>query len=652
MFCYFCGKENKDEQNFCKYCGKSLHPKKRENATVDEEKKNGAVYDAPVEDESEIETAIESEKETDSRAKEEAVIEIEQPGEEKPVIESEISDKSVENSNISLEAVEPTSIVEAKKASKGSSINKLLIAVIILLAVLLITVGVFLFTYLKTGSLNPLDLFGENREEIYEAETSFSNNDETDSAIMEEADEKETERAEEIIEEETADDSISEPVETEIDEVHLNDSDWQESYKSVLQDSINGKLAKNEPVKYYYVYDIDKDDIPELIVGFGEDEASNHGQVYKYDTTKGRAIQIGDIGLGHSVLYTYPEGNGILQSMAHMDGQTINKFFIDNGEIKEEELFSEVIDFNNEDEWYTDVDKVVNGAVCLDETDPLNDSSIMGYREYVKKIAAGKTENRHDHEVLDENDDYILPDSSDKRLEKNDIKGFSEEQCRIARNEIYARHGRKFKDEQLQEYFNNKSWYKGTTEPDDFNEKELNKIELDNINLITDYEKEMGYSRLSVISVEASSVLKTTSKDNATYIAGNVSDGNYKTAWVEGVDGNGEGQILVLHLDGTHKISRLKIYNGYLKTKRRYAINGKVTSAMIDYGNGHQQLVNLNTMNLPEEESDFSFGELGETEIIPDGECETDTIIVTIMGAVAGSKYTDTCISEIEVFGK
>ena len=26
MYCYFCGKENKDDQKFCKYCGKSLYP--------------------------------------------------------------------------------------------------------------------------------------------------------------------------------------------------------------------------------------------------------------------------------------------------------------------------------------------------------------------------------------------------------------------------------------------------------------------------------------------------------------------------------------------------------------------------------------------------------------------------------------------------
>ena len=146
--------------------------------------------------------------------------------------------------------------------------------------------------------------------------------------------------------------------------------------------------------------------------------------------------------------------------------------------------------------------------------------------------------------------------------------------------------------------------------------------------------------KLRISYAEASSVLNATSKDHATYIANNVADGNYKTAWVEGVAGNGEGQILILHLDGAHKISKLKIFDGYLKTKRRYAING------------YQQVVDLQIMNPPEVETDFSPDEMGETDIIPETECVTDTISITIMNAVAGSKYEDTAVSEIEVYGE
>ncbi len=80
---------------------------------------------------------------------------------------------------------------------------------------------------------------------------------------------------------------------------------------------------------------------------------------------------------------------------------------------------------------------------------------------------------------------YILPDSSVRYLTDQDLIGLSSEQLRLARNEIYARHGRKFKDEYLQAYFNGQSWYQGTVEPDRFNDDALlNDVERKNLELI------------------------------------------------------------------------------------------------------------------------------------------------------------------------
>lgn len=88
---------------------------------------------------------------------------------------------------------------------------------------------------------------------------------------------------------------------------------------------------------------------------------------------------------------------------------------------------------------------------------------------------------------------YVFPDSDTKLLTEADLQGLSAEECKIARNEIYARHGRKFKDETLQAYFDACDWYEGTVEPDDFQESDLNAVEIENKNLIVAYEEEMGY---------------------------------------------------------------------------------------------------------------------------------------------------------------
>ena len=100
---------------------------------------------------------------------------------------------------------------------------------------------------------------------------------------------------------------------------------------------------------------------------------------------------------------------------------------------------------------------------------------------------------REDAESESVSQEYLLPGSDEEYISMSDLKGFSAEDCRIARNEIYARHGRKFNDETLQSYFNSKEWYHGTIDPDDFNENMLNECEKANRDLIVEYEKKSGY---------------------------------------------------------------------------------------------------------------------------------------------------------------
>lgn len=89
--------------------------------------------------------------------------------------------------------------------------------------------------------------------------------------------------------------------------------------------------------------------------------------------------------------------------------------------------------------------------------------------------------------------EYIIPGSDVRYISREDLDGLSEEELRLARNEIYARKGRLFDDEILQAYFNNKEWYDGHISPSDFSESDLNDYERANAYTIKDYEEEMGY---------------------------------------------------------------------------------------------------------------------------------------------------------------
>ncbi|MBR1691757.1 MAG: leucine-rich repeat protein, partial [Lachnospiraceae bacterium] len=85
--------------------------------------------------------------------------------------------------------------------------------------------------------------------------------------------------------------------------------------------------------------------------------------------------------------------------------------------------------------------------------------------------------------------EFVLPDSDTYYYTEAELKVLSKEQLRIARNEIYARHGRKFNDEQLQAYFDRCTWYQGTVDPEDFDEEEvLNDYEKANRDLIVSCE--------------------------------------------------------------------------------------------------------------------------------------------------------------------
>lgn len=89
--------------------------------------------------------------------------------------------------------------------------------------------------------------------------------------------------------------------------------------------------------------------------------------------------------------------------------------------------------------------------------------------------------------------DYVLPGSDSRYIDKLELDNFSADECRLARNEIYARHGRMFTDEGLQSFFDSKEWYSGYISPDDWDENSLNEFEFHNRDVIVEYEKEMGY---------------------------------------------------------------------------------------------------------------------------------------------------------------
>ena len=108
---------------------------------------------------------------------------------------------------------------------------------------------------------------------------------------------------------------------------------------------------------------------------------------------------------------------------------------------------------------------------------------------------AGAQQAEQTGEDGEETGDYIIADSGTKLLSDADISGLSAKQLNYAKNEIYARHGRKFDSKELQDYFNSKSWYNGQYEPDDFDKESdsiLSDVEKKNAEFLKDAEQAAG----------------------------------------------------------------------------------------------------------------------------------------------------------------
>ena len=133
-----------------------------------------------------------------------------------------------------------------------------------------------------------------------------------------------------------------------------------------------------------------------------------------------------------------------------------------------------------------------DGAEAVDQ----EPKKIRDYSNYAKNISRSKaaeastkedTSDDEGEEVEDEEsdysgEDYIFPDSSDMEISKSDIENLSNEDLRIAINEIYARHGYTFpNNEEMRNYFQGQDWYEADSDMDDQKKVKMSKTEKKNL---------------------------------------------------------------------------------------------------------------------------------------------------------------------------
>ncbi len=146
-------------------------------------------------------------------------------------------------------------------------------------------------------------------------------------------------------------------------------------------------------------------------------------------------------------------------------------------------------------------------------------------------------------------------------------------------------------------------------------------------------------------------VLRAASADATSYLTSNwakyeenyhpnyVLDGNPATAWVEGVDGDGAGQAITWTTSAVASVRTvtLRIRNGYQKSEALFKANGAPQEVRIRVHGGVEKTVTLTHT-------------LGWQEVtIDNGGLPMRGITLTIDSTYPGTKYLDTCLSDVEV---
>jgi len=138
---------------------------------------------------------------------------------------------------------------------------------------------------------------------------------------------------------------------------------------------------------------------------------------------------------------------------------------------------------------------------------------------------------------------------------------------------------------------------------------------------------------IDILKIRASSELANDGYGNY-YYAENVLDGLTSTAWTEGVSGNGEGETLTYTLAALTNIHSCTLYNGYCKSEDLYYKNSRPSKITFIFDDGEETVLMQDRYNV-EQVAHFKTTH------------QTTSIVLRIDETFDGSKYTDTCISEI-----
>ena len=209
-------------------------------------------------------------------------------------------------------------------------------------------------------------------------------------------------------------------------------------------------------------------------------EVSDEERTDYYDKD-GKAVRFVQNVDGNTFTYLFGDGENLIYIYERdSEGQSLHYFYQDGSLI----CYRSGMGRN-----YAPFDETVQAAAdqYYQNGESLLSDRLKDRKEEEKDKDKDKEEDGED--LIEGNpEDYIIPESNKRLLTEEDLEGLSSAQLRLARNEIFARHGRIFGSSDLQEYFESKPWYKGTADSEEFQDSVLSETESKNVEFILAHE--------------------------------------------------------------------------------------------------------------------------------------------------------------------
>lgn len=144
-----------------------------------------------------------------------------------------------------------------------------------------------------------------------------------------------------------------------------------------------------------------------------------------------------------------------------------------------------------------------------------------------------------------------------------------------------------------------------------------------------------GYTKVGVSSANASSTIRQSTTNNDAMLMFDSSD---KTSWQEGVSGYGEGETVDIYFDGTYELHYIAFKLGNWRNDKYYYGNAKPKTITLDFGTATAQVT------FPDTDRTTQYVELSTP-------VSTDHMQLRIDAVYPGTKWADTCINEIILYG-